>query len=453
MFMRVKLLPLLLCLGLAPMPGHGEDLMDAYRQAIANDPVLSTADAMRIVVAENVPQARSALLPQLSVGLGLQQIHGGEGSFVDANGNSVPTGAAGHTRERDLSGTLDQSIINLASIASLRAAQSGRDAGDQTYQAALQNLYVRVSAAYFNVLIAQDNMDVYKSYEDAYKQEFDQSSVRQKNGLATASDVSQSQAYYLYIKSQRISAQDSLKDARRALEQITGKPTGTLKKLREDVPMEAPKPADAKAWVDAAMQSNPVILAADYTVKADEHRVSAARAGHLPTLSGTLQYGKVGTWSSAVPGAPPSSAAYGPGVTTIGLTLNVPIFSGGLTQSQVRQAIAQRDADQGTLESQRRQAARDAENYYNLVVDGIEQVDAARTSVEAARKSLTSMKAGYEIGTQSLTNVVFAIEQLANVQSEYIVVRHQLVLNKLLLKQAAGIADVHDLEDINKLLE
>ncbi|MEP6898903.1 MAG: TolC family outer membrane protein [Rhodanobacter sp.] len=452
--MRLKLLPLLLCLGLAPLPGHAEDLMDAYRQAIANDPVLSTADATRLVVAENVPQARSALLPQLSVGLGLQQIHGNEGSFVDANGNSVSTGAAGHTRERDLSGTLNQSIINLASIASLRAAQSGRDAGDQTYRAALQNLYIRVCAAYFNVLISEDNMDVFKSYEDAYKQEFNQSSVRHQNGLATASDVSQSQAYYLYIKSQRISAQDSLKDARRALEQITGKPTtGTLKKLREDVPVEAPSPADSKAWVAAAMQSNPVILAAHDTVDADEHRVSAARAGHLPTLTGSLQYGKVGTWSSAVPGAAPSSAAYGPGVTTIGLTLNVPIFSGGLTQSQVRQAIAQRDADEGTLESQRRQAARDADNYYNLVVDGIEQVDAARTSVEAARKSLTSMKAGYEIGTQSLTNVVFAIEQLANVQSEYIVVRHQLVLNKLLLKQAAGSVDVHDLEDVNKLLE
>jgi outer membrane protein len=162
-----------------------------------------------------------------------------------------------------------------------------------------------------------------------------------------------------------------------------------------------------------------------------------------------VQYGKFGSWSSAVPGA----AAYGPGVTTIGLTLTVPIFSGGMTQSQVRQAIAQRDEDEGLLETQRRQAARDANNYYNLVVDGIDQVDTTRTSVDAARKSLTSMRAGYAIGTQSLTNVVFAIQTLANVQSEYTVVRHQFILNKLLLKRAAGSVDVHDLEDINKLLE
>ena len=122
--MRVKLLPLMLCLGLVSMPGHGEDLMDAYHQALANDPVLSTADAARLVVAENVPQARSALLPQLSVGLGLEQIHGGNGSVTNSNGNIVNTGSGGHTRERDLSGTLSQPIINLSAIASLKAARA-----------------------------------------------------------------------------------------------------------------------------------------------------------------------------------------------------------------------------------------------------------------------------------------------------------------------------------------
>jgi outer membrane protein len=447
--MRARCLLLLLGLALLPLAGHGEDLMDAYRQAIANDPVLSSANAAQRVTAENVPQARSALLPRLSVGLGLEQIHGGSGDITSSNGNIVSTGTGGHTRERDLSGTLSQPLVDVASIARLRAAHAVDDAGEQVYRAALQRLYVRVSSAYFNVLVAQDSLDVFKSYEDAYKQEFEQASVRFKNGLAMASDVSQSQAYYLYIKSQRISAQVNLKDAERALEQITGQPTGVLKKLREDLPMQAPEPADAQAWVDAALHSNPVILAARYTVTADEHQVSAARAGHLPTLNANLQYGKFGTWSSAVPGA----AGYGPGVTTIGLTLNVPIFSGGLTQSQVRQAIAQRDEDQGTLESQRRQAARDANNYYNLVVDGIEQVQTARTSVDAARKALGSMRAGYEIGTQSLTNVVFAIQTLASVRSEYSVVRHQLVLNKLLLKQAAGSIDLHDLEDVNRLLE
>ena len=113
----------------------------------------------------------------------------------------------------------------------------------------------------------------------------------------------------------------------------------------------------------------------------------------------------------------------------------------------------QRDADEGVLESQRRQAARDAANYFNLVQDGIEQVASARDSVEAAEKTVTSMRAGYSIGTQSLTSVVIAIQYLANMQSEYTVVRHQFILNKLLLKQAAGTIDMSDLQAVNGLLK
>jgi outer membrane protein len=222
-----------------------------------------------------------------------------------------------------------------------------------------------------------------------------------------------------------------------------------LKKLRDDLPMQAPKPDVEKDWVDAALQTNPTILAARYAVSADEHKVSAARAGHLPTLTAGVGYNKFGQWSNAMPG----TSVYGPATTTVGLTLNIPLFSGGLTHAQVKQAIYQRDADQGVLESQRRQAARDASNYFNLVVDGIDQVESARQSVEAAKKSLESMRAGYAIGTQRLTDVVIAIANLAEVQSQYSLARHQFILNKLLLKQAAGTIDVRDLEAVNGLLQ
>ena len=448
--MRLKLLPVLLLLAIAPFAGHGEDLMDAYRQAVANDPVLATADAQRLMVAEGVPMARAALLPQLSAGLELDQIHsGGSGQTTDSNGNIVSTGGGGHVRDRNLTGNLSQPILDLSAIANLRAAHAADDAQEQTYQAALQNLYVRVANAYFNVLVSQDMLDIDRAYEDAYKQEFDQTSSRFKNGLSMAADVSQSKALYLYIKAQRISAEDSLKDARRALQQITGQPVGELKKLRDDLPMQAPKPDNEQAWVDAALKTNPTVLAARYTVSSDEHKVSAARAGHLPTLTAGVGYNKFGQWSNAMPG----TAADGPSSTSGWLTRNSPLFSGGLTHAQVKQALYQRDADQGVLETQRRQAARDAANYFNLVQDGIEQVDSARNSVDAAQKTLASMRAGYSIGTQSLTNGFVAIEMLANVKSEYTVVRHQFILDKLLLKQAAGTIDVHDLEAVNGLLQ
>ena len=447
--MSAKPLVLACLLALLPAAASAEDLMDAYRQAVANDPVLANADAQRLAVAEGVPQARAALLPQLSARLSFDQLHGGSGNTTDANGNVVSTSVGGHTRERDLSGQLSQPIIDLASIDALRAAHATSDAQEQTYRAALQNLYVRVASAYLGVLEAEDQLDIDQAYEDAYKQEFDQTSARFKNGLSMAADVNQSQAFYLYVKSQRISAEDALKDARRALQQITGQPTGTLKKLREDLPLQPPSPDNAQAWVDAAMQSNPTLLAARYTVDADDRKIGAARAGHLPTLSAGVSYDRFGLWSNRMPG----SAAYGPGSTTIGLTLTVPLFSGGLVQSQVRQAIHQRDADADTLEAQRRQAARDANNYFNLVVDGIRQVQTAEGAVAAAEKSVTSLKAGYEIGTQSLSYVVQAIELLAEARFVYARQRYQLLLDKLLLKQAAGTIDLNDVQALNALLQ
>jgi outer membrane protein len=197
------------------------------------------------------------------------------------------------------------------------------------------------------------------------------------------------------------------------------------------------------------MRQNPSVIAANHLVRADEHSINAARSGHLPTLNAAVGYDKVGAWSNAARG----TAAYGPGSTTIGLVLTVPIFSGGLTQSQVRQAIHQRDEDQSDLESVRRQTARDTNNYFNLVVAGIGQVNDARDAVDAAKKSLASLRAGYDIGTQSLTNVVVAIEILAQIRTQYTALRHNFILNKLLLKRSVGAAELKDVEEINRLLQ
>lgn len=424
--------------------------MDVFRQAVANDPTLAGADAERLRIAEGVPQARSQLLPQISAGLGFEQIRSGEGrTTTDASGNVLSTSGGGYTRDRDLSGTLRQPIINIADIENLRAAHASSDAQEQTYRAALQNLYVRVAQAYFNVLAARHELAIFRSYEDAYKREYEQAAERYKDGLAASADMTQSQAYYLNIKAQRISQQNALRDARRALQQITGKLPGDLLDLREDMPMKPPVPGDPEAWVKRAMATNPSILAARYAVSADQRSIQAARAGHLPTLDAVVSYDKAGSWSNVARGG----AGYGPHTTVVGLTLNVPLFTGGYTQSQVRQAIHQRDEDQDTLEAQRRQAARDAYNYYHMVVDGVEQVHSDQVAVQAAKKSLASIRAGYDIGTQSLTNVVVAIETLAQIEGDYTNVRYNFVLNQLLLKQAAGVIDVKDLEAVNRLLQ
>ena len=471
--MRLKLLSLALALSAISLPSHGEDLLDAYREARANDPVLSQADAQRLSVGENVNQARALLLPQISAGLSVSQTNGRSNS----NGNSVDYGAnsylcqgidagtgtydctgplqssgtserTGHARTRDISGTLSQTVFDLSKIADLRAARSQTNAQDELYQAALQNLFVRVATAYFNVLTSQDNLAFAKANEGAYKQQYEQSDQRFKVGLSAITDVYQAKSFYESAKAQTIAASNELDDAREALSQITGKPTGDLKKLRDDLPMDPPSPNDQKAWVDRAMQNNPNILSDKFSVDAAEHSISAARAGHLPTINANVSYGKSATWyeNSSLHYRTPSS-------TTVGLTLSVPIFEGGATQSRVRQSIYQRDAAQDTLESQRRQVARDTLNYYRSVIAGISQVGAAKAAVDAGQKALDATRAGFSVGTKTILDVLTAIQTLTSSESQYSQARHQFILDKLLLQQAAGSADLKDIQAINMLLE
>jgi outer membrane protein len=298
------------------------------------------------------------------------------------------------------------------------------------------------------VLTSEDALAFAKANEEAYKQQYEQSDQRFKVGLSAITDVYQAKSFYESAKAQTIAASNSLDDAREALAQITGKPTGDLKKLRDDLPMNPPTPNDQKAWVDQALQNNPNILSDKFSVEAAEHSISAARAGHLPTINANVSYGKSATWyqNSNLHFRQPSS-------TTIGLTLSVPIFEGGATQSRVRQSIYQRDAAQDTLEAQRRQVTRDTLNYYRSVIAGISQVEAAKAAVEAGQKALDATRAGFGVGTKTILDVLTAIQTLTSSESQYSQARHQFILDKLLLKQTTGTADLKDIEAINALLE
>ncbi|MEO5829981.1 MAG: TolC family outer membrane protein [Rhodanobacter sp.] len=433
--MRLKLLTLALTLAAISLPSHGEDLLDAYRQARSNDPVLSQADANRLATGEGVDQARALLLPQVNASMSLNQSNGG---------NQI-----GHSRSRSINGTLSQSVLDFSKYANLKAAHSASDAQNELYDSAAQYLYVRVVGAYFGVLTSEDGLTYAKANEDAFRQQYEQSDQRFKVGLSAITDVYQAKAYYEAAKSQTIAAQNGLNDAREALAQITGTPTGALKKLRDDLPMQPPVPADQDVWVKQALETNPDLLAQKSNLETAQHNISAARAGHLPTITAGVSYGKGAGWSDTN-----TSGRYrDPASTTIGLTLNVPIFSGGATQSRVRQSIYKRDAAADAMESQRRQIVRDTLNYYRSVIAGIAQVESAKASVDSGRKALEATRAGFEVGTQTMTNVLLAIQTLTSSESSYSQARHQFILNKLLLKQTAGTAALKDIEQINALLQ
>ena len=416
---------------------QAEDLLDLLPLALAQDQTLALAEATKRETDQDAPIARAALLPQASATQTLTDTHGGDLS-----------GDLGHLRERELSATATQTLFSLSDIAAYRQARDKVSAGEQTLRSARLSLYIRLVQAYFDVLIEQDLLQTYEAYEDAYRREYEQTRVRLEQGLSAQVDMNQAKAYWLYIKSDRIKVANDLESARQALATIIGRPPGKLATLREDFPMTMPVPSDADAWVARAIENNPDIAADRASLSASEHAVTAARGGHLPTLQASFSYGKTGEWYTRSASDP----SYGRSELAAGLTLSIPLFSGGSIQAQVRQTLAERDAAISTLENQRRTSEASIRATFKALQQGVTQVEAAHQAMQAASESVKSMQMGYEIGTQSLTNLVVAIGSLADSQAQYSTARHLFVENLLLLKQAAGVLTPDDLAEVNRWL-
>ena len=415
-------------------PAFADDLLEVYRLARANDPVLAGADATRAGTHDLADQARAALLPQASAtaAVGRERDSGAARPVASAHTSDVTLGVS-------------QVVFDAGLWSQLRAARLNADAQDATLQAARQALCLRVATAYFDALLAADLLASVQANEDAYAQQVAQSQQRWKAGLDAQVDVDQSRVYQLLAHGNTIAARQALVDALSAVAEITGQAPGPLKALRDDLPLLPPSPADPQDWADAAARANPAVWAARRSVDAAEAGIAAARAGHLPSLSAGLNLGR--------PTGTPSGDASARLTNTVALTLNVPLFAGGATQARVSQATHQRDGARDGLEIQRRAAERAARAAYGSVVAGIGQVLATRESVAAAQASLAATRVGREVGNRTMTDLLNAIQTLAQAQAAYAQARHQFILGRLQLQQAAGALTEADLANVNALLQ
>ena len=458
--LRPLSLALALVLGTGTSLAHADDLIQIYGEARASDPQLAGAEATNLATSENVDQARSALLPQIGASLKYAQGHGTSGGpqFVtnpDGSQSLVNVSTSSENYNRALSCNLSQSILDLSKWTALKSARATAKAGDATYEAAQQDLLIRVATAYFDVLTAEDALRFSQANEQALNRQMEQAQQRFDVGLSAITDVNDAKAQHDTAVASVISAQNTLDDNKEALRQLTNKEPGELKKLREKLPLDKPNPEDPERWVSVAVEQNPGLSSYAFNLDAANANIQSARAGHLPTINGELTYSNTPRWSDN------SASSFNDGFhtnnanwsTSVGLTLTVPIFSGGYTQSRVRQSIYTRDAAQDQFELQKRLIERSTRNSYRAVIAGASQVEATRQAVVSAQSSLDATQAGYEVGTRTIVDVLISQQQLLSAQSSYSQARHAFVLNGLRLKQAAGIIEVKDLEAVNALLE
>ena len=249
---------------------------------------------------------------------------------------------------------LNQSVLDFSRYSTLRGQRALSQAADFDLEAANDSLITRTSAAYFNVLVAIETLAAAEAAESAFGRQFDYAQKRLDVGLAPITDVHEARAQFDSARANVITSRNALKDAYEALTEITGQPVSNLKGLPDDFRPQLPSDYSADGWVETALAQNPALKSTEFQVQSADANVSTARAGHLPTLSFGASYGRDAAW-----GFTPASNGDS---QSIGLTLSVPIFSGGATQSRVRQALANRDAAQDGYEQQKRAIVRNTRN-------------------------------------------------------------------------------------------
>ncbi len=450
----------LACAGAA----HAEDLMQIYQEARSSDPTIAGAQATKLATDENVDQARAALLPQIGISLDFSRTRGGENGHSQVQLDPADPGSVvmvdGITKtsySRNMSASLNQSILDISKWTALKASRYNAQAGAATYDAAQQQLIVNTAQAYFNVLTALDALKFADANEKALARQLEQARQRFDVGLAAITDVNDAKAQHDQAVATVISNKNAVDTAREAVRQLTDKEPGEFKRLREDMPLTHPTPEDPEAWVQVALKTNPSLHAASLQVDAANANINSARAGHLPTLTGSVSYGRAMNWGDTRYGGgfPDKHSLAGDPKwgSTVMLSLQVPLFSGGYTQSRVRQSIHQRDFAQDQLEFNTRQVEASTRNAYRSVIAGASEVEATKAAVVSAQSSVEATQAGYEVGTRTIVDVLISQQTLLQAQSRYSAARHAFVMNGLLLKQAAGVVEVKDLEAINALLD
>lgn len=444
----LKKLPLVCAILAVTASANAADLMDVYEAARASDPQLAIAEANARGSDAGVGVARAALLPQISASYGKDRSWQ-EFSQLGQDPGAPPlaiTESSG--RSSTIGASLQQSIYDHSDYMRLRAAKASRSKGELDRDAAVDQLIVRVSEAYFNVLTAQTNLASAEAQEKAVGRQLEQAEQRFEVGLSAITEVHEARAQFDSARAAVIQAQNGLDDTFEALAEITGAPIDAVKPLQDEIPLEKPTDGGLEDWVNSAMEMSPAIKAQQQQLESATYNAKAAWSGHLPTLGLSGRYTDVSTEGELSP-----FDRVDPLSKSLNLTLSVPLYAGGGTQAGYRQAVANRDAAAEGLEQTRRAVTRQTRSAYRSVVAGISSVEARKQALVSARSALEATQAGFEVGTRTIVDVLLSQQQLFNQEREYARARHDFILSQLRLKQSTGTIDVSDLQAVNALLK
>lgn len=424
-----------------------QNLLDTYRQAQTNDPSWASAQSSRLAAQEKLVQGRALLLPTVTAGANASHSntdieYGGTNSFFGKGG-------AESFETYGYNVNLTHPLYRKQNRVQYEQSKTQVAQAEDQLNSAHQDLMLRVSQAYFDVLLAQDKIDLLVAQKAAISRQFEQAKANFDVGTSTVTDVNEAQARYDLTTAQEIAAVNDLEIKKRSIQAITSQLPARLAPVKIDLQTVIPQPTDMESWVEMAEQNNLALKVQLQNLQLASQEIERAHAGHLPTVDVVGSY----TDARANGGFNATNFAHDQKELKVGLQLLIPLYQGGAITSREREAAANRQKAQDDVEVARRQADLQARQTFLNVSSSVAQVKAYEQALTSSQSQLDSTILGYEVGVRTSVDVLNAQQQLFSAKRDLLQSRYTYLLSILQLKAAAGVLQEKDLGELSGQLE
>ena len=419
------------------------DLIQSYRLALTQDASYQASRAETAAARENVPQARSQLMPNVSGNLTRTQ---------NSTDSDVPGafGTRSQSHQDYFSSSyvlaIRQPLYRKYNFAQYKQAKAQVESAEASLEKSLQDLLVRLSGIYFEALMAQDQMALIQAQKDAYSLQLKAVKRAFETGLGTRTDIDDAQARYDMILAQELEAKQNLDYSKRQLSVIVNQTVDDLAPLSPArMELVAPLPASPEEWIARGEDVNPELRAMRANVETAKQDLEKAKSGHHPTVDLIAQRSRSQSANDTT-----INQLYL--TTMVGVQVNVPIFAGGYADSQERQALANIERHQQLYESRRREVNQQIRKEFQNVAEGVLKVKALEQAERSSDQAVISNQKGFQAGTRTLVDILNAQQQRVNVRRDLAQQRYMYLLARIRLQGLVNSLDENEITLINSWL-
>lgn len=421
-------------------PAWSMDLLQSYEAAVAQDATLQASRAGTDARRERLPQTDAQMLPNLS--LGVSRTHNElESTVPNFLGKPVTSNTEYYSSNQTL--TLRQTLFNRYRVADQQQAKAQVEDAEAMYERDLQNLAVRVSGAYFEALMADDQMSLVLAQKAAVTVQLDAARKRFATGAGTRTDIDEAQAALDLNAAQELEAHQNMSFTRRQLQALVDQPLGELSRLdAKRMKLLSLSLDGMPEWTERAERNSPEMRSLKAQIEAARQEVEKAKAGHYPTLEAIAQLSR--SESDSVTNI---NSRYNN--SSVGLQLSVPIYAGGYVNSTVRQALAEQTRAEFALEALRRDLGVRVHREFRGVTEGVLKVRALEQAVRSSEQLALSNRRSFEAGSRTLNDTLNAEQQRVSALRDLALARYTHLLSRVRLQALAGGTTVNVMEEIN----